>query len=125
MAAFNFLSFQTIPSEMSEYEIFPSTQPAFEGRPLRIALFDLDGTLITSKSGRRIAQDGSDWVFFGSSVPAVLQRYATEGWIIAIVTNQANWFKRDGAARSKIGSCLLYTSPSPRDLSTSRMPSSA
>ena len=25
----------------------------------------------------------------------------------------------------EIGSCLLYTSPSPRDLSTSRMPSSA
>ena len=24
-----------------------------------------------------------------------------------------------------VGSCLLYTSPSPRDLSTSRMPSSA
>ncbi len=28
------------------------------------------------------------------------------------------WLKYDGA-------CLLYTSPSPRDLSTSRMPSSA
>jgi len=27
--------------------------------------------------------------------------------------------------RTPIGSCLLYTSPSPRDLSTSRMPSSA
>ena len=27
--------------------------------------------------------------------------------------------------RSMINSCLLYTSPSPRDLSTSRMPSSA
>ena len=25
----------------------------------------------------------------------------------------------------KLGGCLLYTSPSPRDLSTSRMPSSA
>ena len=25
----------------------------------------------------------------------------------------------------KVGNCLLYTSPSPRDLSTSRMPSSA
>ena len=25
----------------------------------------------------------------------------------------------------KLGACLLYTSPSPRDLSTSRMPSSA
>ena len=33
-----------------------------------------------------------------------------------------------GAARNvanQMGSCLLYTSPSPRDLSTSRMPSSA
>ena len=27
--------------------------------------------------------------------------------------------------RSKVNACLLYTSPSPRDLSTSRMPSSA
>ena len=29
------------------------------------------------------------------------------------------------AFTEKGGSCLLYTSPSPRDLSTSRMPSSA
>ena len=28
-------------------------------------------------------------------------------------------------AAAKVGGCLLYTSPSPRDLSTSRMPSSA
>ena len=28
-------------------------------------------------------------------------------------------------ARPNVTSCLLYTSPSPRDLSTSRMPSSA
>ena len=27
--------------------------------------------------------------------------------------------------KSKVKDCLLYTSPSPRDLSTSRMPSSA
>ena len=31
--------------------------------------------------------------------------------------------KREGTG--KINNCLLYTSPSPRDLSTSRMPSSA
>ena len=31
----------------------------------------------------------------------------------------------DKTARALIMSCLLYTSPSPRDLSTSRMPSSA
>ena len=36
--------------------------------------------------------------------------------------------REDSAGKGKIGttrSCLLYTSPSPRDLSTSRMPSSA
>ena len=31
----------------------------------------------------------------------------------------------DDAAVEKVMGCLLYTSPSPRDLSTSRMPSSA
>ena len=31
----------------------------------------------------------------------------------------------DGCSVSFLSSCLLYTSPSPRDLSTSRMPSSA
>ena len=30
-----------------------------------------------------------------------------------------------GANEVELGNCLLYTSPSPRDLSTSRMPSSA
>ena len=34
----------------------------------------------------------------------------------ALITERINWVS---------GSCLLYTSPSPRDLSTSRMPSSA
>ena len=32
---------------------------------------------------------------------------------------------RSGDANSTIDACLLYTSPSPRDLSTSRMPSAA
>ena len=31
----------------------------------------------------------------------------------------------DVSLRGEDGNCLLYTSPSPRDLSTSRMPSSA
>ena len=33
--------------------------------------------------------------------------------------------KEDGVVYAKTDTCLLYTSPSPRDLSTSRMPSSA
>ena len=42
-------------------------------------------------------------------------------WLIAVVSFgvlSSLWFRL-------IGICLLYTSPSPRDLSTSRMPSSA
>ena len=31
----------------------------------------------------------------------------------------------EAARRALVDACLLYTSPSPRDLSTSRMPSSA
>ena len=37
---------------------------------------------------------------------------------IALLTNEENFTEAESA-------CLLYTSPSPRDLSTSRMPSSA
>ena len=42
----------------------------------------------------------------------VWQRVATHPWILSVM-------------QSVLGDCLLYTSPSPRDLSTSRMPSSA
>ena len=41
---------------------------------------------------------------------------------VADVSAQSEWPKY---AAGDINDCLLYTSPSPRDLSTSRMPSSA
>ena len=37
----------------------------------------------------------------------------------------ANKFMKGAIGSANIDTCLLYTSPSPRDLSTSRMPSSA
>ena len=44
-------------------------------------------------------------------------RYRTEDWVIV---------KGSGLIQQgTLETCLLYTSPSPRDLSTSRMPSSA
>ena len=39
------------------------------------------------------------------------------------IKDRIGWKMVEDAEQS--GSCLLYTSPSPRDLSTSRMPSSA
>ena len=40
-------------------------------------------------------------------------------------TRLQRWILRLGEETLQIWGCLLYTSPSPRDLSTSRMPSSA
>ena len=44
---------------------------------------------------------------------------------IEVLSVLKNWGYKIGIASSLTRSCLLYTSPSPRDLSTSRMPSSA
>ena len=55
---------------------------------------------------------------------------------IETTSHVRDWIPRDdsspdldvlviGGGQAGLGTCLLYTSPSPRDLSTSRMPSSA
>ena len=44
-------------------------------------------------------------------------------WLRDHAKDEQNWDKR--SSQRKTFTCLLYTSPSPRDLSTSRMPSSA
>ena len=54
-------------------------------------------------------------------------------WVL-IASSLSLWLKEEGLSRSTIGwaglifgvyACLLYTSPSPRDRTRSRMPSSA
>ena len=42
-----------------------------------------------------------------------------------IITNYTTYGVRDGALTQAYITCLLYTSPSPRDATLSRMPSSA
>ena len=52
--------------------------------------------------------------------------YVKASWLTAIVNNEKHCkFINPQKAIQILGTCLLYTSPSPRDLSTSRMPSSA
>ena len=63
----------------------------------------------------------------GSSKEEVLDRaraYAREGWDCAVF-DAVGHGERARGEDDAYGRCLLYTSPSPRDLSTSRMPSSA
>ena len=52
-----------------------------------------------------------------SHMTAVLDKYRDQGIGYALKINQWQWAKKNN--------CLLYTSPSPRDRTRSRMPSSA
>ena len=45
--------------------------------------------------------------------------------VIKSTANKVRKIEKRNVIAGFAGSCLLYTSPSPRDLSTSRMPSSA
>lgn len=58
----------------------------------KIAAFDLDGTLIATKSGNRFARDESDWRFFDKGVPKRLQELYNTGHHIVIFTNQVSFY---------------------------------
>ena len=59
--------------------------------------------------------------FANTSLGRVLTRFQPYAW--NSIGRRMKLFK--GARQAQWNACLLYTSPSPRDLSTSRMPSSA
>ena len=71
---------------------------------------DLDGSVIDDGTTIHFSVEGRAYEIDLSSDNAKKLREAFEPFV---------------SAGRPLGSCLLYTSPSPRDLSTSRMPSSA
>ncbi|KZW01259.1 PNK3P-domain-containing protein [Exidia glandulosa HHB12029] len=78
----------------------PSPTPA----PVKAALFDLDGTLIRTKSGHTFAQGAADWKWWALHVPRELARLVGEGWQIVIVSNQGglNNEKKRGEWKKKV-----------------------
>jgi|UniRef100_A0A6C0IWB5 bifunctional polynucleotide phosphatase/kinase len=54
----------------------------------KFAGFDLDGTLITTKSGKKCPIDAKDWRWTHETVPYTLQKYHQKGYHIVIFTNQ-------------------------------------
>jgi bifunctional polynucleotide phosphatase/kinase len=86
--------------------VFPSTSTvAISATNNRIALFDVDGTLILSKSGRRFGSDAGDWVFASNNVVSHLNSLNQAGWIVALVSNQSDWTKSE-APKQKLESLL-------------------
>ena len=55
----------------------------------KIAAYDMDGTLITTVSGRVFAKDMNDWKILYPEVPAKLRKLHEDGYRIVIVSNQA------------------------------------
>ena len=82
---------------------YTGTPREFTGR---IALFDIDGTLVHSRSGRRWAQDAEDWIWTSQAVPAHLDTLWRDGWTVALVSNQSMWNKDPVHPKGKIESIL-------------------
>jgi len=54
----------------------------------QIASFDMDSTLILTKSGRTFAKDASDWIWWNDAVPKKLREANKAGFKIVIISNQ-------------------------------------
>lgn len=66
----------------------------------KIAAFDLDGTLITTVSGKKFAEDAKDWKFLFPNVMSTLKRLNTEGYKVVIFSNQRGFsHKHNGPQR--------------------------
>ena len=66
----------------------PTNIPKLSQNP-KIAAFDLDGTLITTKSGKKFAINDDDWkLLYGPRIQNKLLELVNDGFIIAIFTNQ-------------------------------------
>jgi hypothetical protein len=57
----------------------PSHHYASDASRAKIAAFDMDQTLINTKSGKKFAQSRSDWVWWHESVPECLRRLREQG----------------------------------------------
>ena len=55
----------------------------------RLAIFDLDSTLIKTKSGNIFAKNIDDWKFLYNNINDILESYHNNNYSIIIITNQA------------------------------------
>eukprot|EP01022_Parablepharisma_sp_SALTPOND_P008886 TRINITY_DN1371_c0_g1_i1.p4 TRINITY_DN1371_c0_g1~~TRINITY_DN1371_c0_g1_i1.p4 ORF type:complete len:449 (+),score=64.45 TRINITY_DN1371_c0_g1_i1:17727-19073(+) len=55
----------------------------------KIISFDLDGTLIETKSGATFAKNKTDWKLWNSRIPTILKDYLEKGYRVVVFSNQA------------------------------------
>ncbi|KAK8158675.1 polynucleotide kinase 3 phosphatase-domain-containing protein [Phyllosticta citrichinensis] len=71
------------------YQASTATPLAEANGPRRVAIFDLDGTLIVPASGNKFGRDASDWKWWDTGVPTTLRELHDKGYLVAIVSNQS------------------------------------
>jgi DNA 3'-phosphatase len=96
------------PEITADYVVYPAVNyPAAKNAKgnVNLLLVDIDGTIITSKSGELAAKDANDWIFLGP-IPEKLNSYKEKGWTIVLVSNQSEWSKKTDTIKGKIESIL-------------------
>lgn len=67
----------------------------------KIAAFDIDGTIITPKSGKKFPVDMNDWKFLFNNITQILKEYYQNDYTIVFFTNQG------GVSRGKTNIDIL------------------
>ena len=62
---------------------------------VKLAIFDVDWTIIKPKSASTFPKDKDDWRWLNSSVPKTINDYFNDGYRIVFWTNQSKPWKRD------------------------------
>jgi len=84
--------------------MYKSISQPLKGPTVKLFLTDVDGTILTSKSGIFAANDAEDWIFFGD-IAAKFEALHKEGWTVALISNQSEW-KKDPTIEGKFTSIL-------------------
>lgn len=85
----NFMPWRTVQNSLHVLDARAKQEQDVIAKSYKIAAFDLDGTLIVTKSGKKFAKDIDDWKWFHATlVKAKLTELAREGYTLAIFSNQ-------------------------------------
>lgn len=75
--------------------VAPPSPPEPAAASIKLAAFDMDGTIIKTKSGNTFPTSERDWVFFNDHVAPTLRRLHEQGYTLVIFSNQAGFPKQN------------------------------
>ncbi|RHY73669.1 hypothetical protein DYB30_006058 [Aphanomyces astaci] len=97
-------TWETIGTVLYMHNIPRSTgAPSADNTLASIAAFDMDSTLISTKSGKTFPTNANDWKFWNECVPAKLRALVADGYHVVIFSNQS------GLSKGRVGATELKT----------------